>query len=52
MSKNKPRRNFIKKNLAILFSFSFFNLNLISSHLKTKVLKKKKNFIWYLNEND
>ena len=52
MNKNKPRRNFIKKNLTILFSFSFFNLDLIINSLKTRVLKKKKNFIWYLNEDD
>jgi len=52
MNKNKLRRNFIKKNLTLLFSFSFFNLSLIISDLKIRVLKKKKNFIWYLNEND
>jgi hypothetical protein len=52
MNKNKPRRNFIKKNLTLLFSFSFFNVGLIISDLKIRVLKKQKKFIWYLNEND
>jgi hypothetical protein len=52
MNKNNNRRNFIKKNLILLFSFSFMNLNLVLSNLKVLVLKKKNNFIWYLNEND
>ena len=52
MNKNKSRRNFIKKNLTILFSLSFFSLGFIINNLKIKVLKKKKNFIWYLNKND
>tara|TARA_B100001173_G_scaffold250198_1_gene220964 strand:- start:806 stop:961 length:156 start_codon:yes stop_codon:yes gene_type:complete len=51
MNKNKPRRNFIKKNLMLLFSLSFLNFDLIASKFKKK-LKKRKNFIWYLNEND
>jgi hypothetical protein len=51
MKKNKDRRNFIKKNLMLLFSMSFLNLNLITNKLKKK-LKKRKNFIWYLNEYD
>ena len=52
MNKNNTRRNFVKKNLILLFSFSFLNLSLVVSNLKSKILKKKKNFIWYLNEND
>ena len=52
MNNNNNRRNFIKKNLILLFSFSFMNLNLVLSNLKVLVLKKKNNFIWYLNEND
>ena len=51
MKKNKDRRNFIKKNLMLLFSMSFLNLNLITNKLKNK-LKKRKKFIWYLNEYD
>ena len=51
MKKNKDRRNFIKKNLMLLFYMSFLNLNLITNKLKKK-LKKRKNFIWYLNEYD
>ena len=49
MNKNKDRRNFIKKNLMVLFSLPF--LNLITDKIKKK-LKKRKNFIWYLNEHD
>ena len=52
MNKNKPRRNFIKKNLALFFSFSLLNLNLITYNLKSGILRKKRNFIWYLNKND
>ena len=52
MNKNNTRRNFIKQNLILLFSFSFLKLNFIASNLKSIVLKKKKNFIWHLNEND
>ena len=52
MNKNNNRRNFIKKNLILLFSFSFINLNLVLSNLKSLILKKKNNVIWYLNEND
>jgi hypothetical protein len=51
MNKNKPRRNFIKKNLMMLFSLSFLNFDFITNKLKKK-LKKRKNFVWYLNEND
>ena len=51
MIKNKTRRNFFKKNLIMIFSLSFFNLNFITDKFNKK-LKKKKNFIWYLNEND
>tara|TARA_B110000438_G_scaffold235098_1_gene231703 strand:- start:918 stop:1073 length:156 start_codon:yes stop_codon:yes gene_type:complete len=51
MNKNKDRRSFIKKNLMVLFSLPFLNLNLITDKLKKK-LKKRKNFIWYLNEYD
>ena len=49
MNKNKDRRNFIKKNLMVLFSLPF--LYLITDKIKKK-LKKRKNFIWYLNEHD
>jgi hypothetical protein len=51
MNKNKYRRDFITKNLMMLFFLPFLNLNLITDKLKKK-LKKKKNFIWYLNEYD
>ena len=51
MNKNKDRRSLIKKNLIVLFSITFLNLNLITDKLKKK-LKKRKNFIWYLNEHD
>ena len=51
MNKNKDRRSFIKKNLMVLISISFLNLNLITNKLKKK-LKKRKDFIWYLNEYD
>ena len=40
MNKNKPRRNFIKKNLALFFSFSLLNLNLITYNLKSGILRK------------
>ena len=43
MNKNKTRRNFIKKNLIVLFSLSFLNFNLFSNKLRKK-LKKRKNF--------
>jgi len=51
MDKNKNRRNFIKKNFIMLFTLPFLSLNLITNKLKKK-LKKRKNFIWYLNEYD
>tara|TARA_B100001996_G_C18475962_1_gene521862 strand:+ start:129 stop:287 length:159 start_codon:yes stop_codon:yes gene_type:complete len=52
MNKYNNRRNFIKKNLILLFSFSFINLNLALSNLKSLILKRKNNVIWYLNKND
>ena len=52
MNKNKTRRNFIKKNLILLFSFSIFKINFSIPYFKTQKLRKRKNFIWYLNEND
>jgi hypothetical protein len=51
MKKNKDRRNFIKKNLMMLFFLPFLNLTLITDKFKKK-LKKRNEFIWYLNEND
>ena len=51
MNKNKSRRNFIKKNLIVLFSLSFLNFDVVTNNLKKK-LKKRKNFIWYLDKND
>ena len=52
MNKYNNRRNFIKKNLVLLFSFSFINLNLVLSNFKSLILKRKNNVIWYLNKND
>ena len=52
MNKNKARRFFLKKNLILLFSFSFFNMSFLVDNIKTKILKKKKKFIWHLNKND
>ena len=51
MKKNKSRRNFIKKNLIVLISLSFLNINTVNNNLEKK-LKKRKNFIWYLGKSD
>jgi len=46
------RRNFLKiffSSLPILFLIKF---DLFSFHSKKKKLKKNKNFVWYLNDDD
>ena len=52
MNKKMLRRSFLKKNLLILASLVIFKLDLYTSYFKLKKLKKKRNFIWYLNVND
>tara|TARA_A100001011_G_C14267505_1_gene825410 strand:- start:1683 stop:1841 length:159 start_codon:yes stop_codon:yes gene_type:complete len=52
MNKNNNRRNFLKKNLILLLSFSFINLNIFLLNAKSLILKKKSNFVWFLNKND
>ena len=41
MNKNNPRRNFIKKNLMMLFSLSFLNFDFITNKLKKRDLISK-----------
>ena len=48
----KFRRNFLKIFFSSLSILSFMKFNLFSFHSKKTKLKKKNNFIWYLNSDD
>ena len=46
------RRHFFKKILISLFIFPILKLNIFSINNKNFKLIKRKNLIWYLNNND
>jgi len=46
------RRNFLKVFFTSLSMISFIKFNSFFSYDKKRKLRKNKNFIWYLNDND
>ena len=48
----KFRRDFLKIFFPFLPVLFFMKFNLFSFHSKKTKLKKKNNFIWYLNSDD
>ena len=48
----KLRRNFLKMFITSLSIISFVKFDSFFSYYKKRKLRKNKNFIWYLNDND
>ena len=46
------RRNFLKTFFISLSIISFVKINSFFSYTKKRKLRKNKNFIWYLNDDD
>ena len=46
------RRNFLKTLVTSLTIIPFIKLDAFFSYNKRRKLKKNKNFIWYLNDDD